>query len=79
MRTTTNFEDPWHQYVVSSPSNGLQSELEGYIAQYPSDNKYGDGKYFKFFFSFACFFELIQIRVKINYFVYCQQFTSTIM
>ena len=53
MRTTTNFEDPWHQYVVSSPSNGLQSELEGYVAQNPYDNKYGDGKPLKVYF--LCF------------------------
>lgn len=36
--------DPSRPFVVSSPSNGIQSEEEGYIASNPYDNKYGDGK-----------------------------------
>lgn len=36
------------EYLVSSPSNGLESELEGYIAQNPSDPHYGDVHYYNY-------------------------------
>ncbi|KAM3960469.1 beta-mannosidase [Aphomia sociella] len=36
------------EYLVSSPSNGLESELEGYIAQNPSDPYYGDAHYYNY-------------------------------
>ena len=31
-------------FVVSSPSNGKQSEDQGYIAKNPYDKKWGDGE-----------------------------------
>ena len=36
--------DDSRSYVVSSPSNGIKSENDGYIAQNPGDSLYGDGK-----------------------------------
>ena len=43
MKTTAMFEDPGRQYIVSSPSNGIASEEDGYIAENPYDPLYGDG------------------------------------
>ncbi|XP_068619181.1 beta-mannosidase [Battus philenor] len=40
--------DPGRRYVVSSPSNGLESEREGYIAQNPYDSNYGDTHYYNY-------------------------------
>lgn len=40
--------DSTRPYVVSSPSNGLQSELEGYIADNPYSNLYGDVHYYNY-------------------------------
>ena len=36
-------EDPTRPYVVSSPSNGLKSEEDGFIALNPYSDLYGDG------------------------------------
>jgi beta-mannosidase len=36
--------DKTRSYVTSSPSNGLESEREGYVAINPYDSKYGDGE-----------------------------------
>ncbi|XP_013184621.2 beta-mannosidase-like [Amyelois transitella] len=36
------------EYIVSSPSNGLKSEQEGYIAEDPSDSYYGDRHYYSY-------------------------------
>ncbi|KAI8424942.1 hypothetical protein MSG28_006854 [Choristoneura fumiferana] len=41
--------DPGRRYVVSSPSNGKESEQEGYIAQNPYDPSYGDTHYYNYF------------------------------
>jgi beta-mannosidase len=35
-------------YAVSSPSNGLKSELDGYIAKNPYDPHYGDTHYYNY-------------------------------
>ncbi|XP_072929796.1 beta-mannosidase isoform X2 [Epargyreus clarus] len=40
--------DPGRRYLVSSPSNGLESEREGYIAQNPYDSHYGDTHYYNY-------------------------------
>ncbi|CAG4954197.1 unnamed protein product [Parnassius apollo] len=40
--------DPNRRYLVSSPSNGLESEQEGYIAQNPYDPYYGDTHYYNY-------------------------------
>lgn len=44
VREVTRLLDPYRPFVVSSPSNGQKSEEEGYVANNPYDNKYGDGK-----------------------------------
>ena len=31
-------------FLVSSPSNGIESEQEGYVAQSPADVRFGDGR-----------------------------------
>ncbi|KOB66453.1 putative Mannosidase, beta A, lysosomal [Operophtera brumata] len=41
--------DPGRRYLVSSPSNGLESEKEGYIANNPYDSHYGDTHYYNYF------------------------------
>ncbi|CAB3249285.1 unnamed protein product [Arctia plantaginis] len=40
--------DPGRRYLVSSPSNGLESEKEGYIALNPYDAHYGDTHYYNY-------------------------------
>lgn len=40
--------DPGRRYLVSSPSNGLESEKEGYIAENPYDPHYGDTHYYNY-------------------------------
>ncbi|GBP43204.1 Beta-mannosidase [Eumeta japonica] len=40
--------DPGRRYLVSSPSNGLQSERDGYVAQNPYDSHYGDAHYYNY-------------------------------
>lgn len=40
--------DPGRRYLVSSPSNGLESEHEGYIADNPYDAHYGDTHYYNY-------------------------------
>lgn len=42
--------DQMRSYVVSSPSNGIQSEKEGYIAKQPYDVHFGDSVYLKITF-----------------------------
>jgi len=37
-------EDRTRHFVVSSPTNGLKSEEENYIAENPYSALYGDGK-----------------------------------
>ncbi|XP_026742954.1 beta-mannosidase-like [Trichoplusia ni] len=41
--------DPERRYLVSSPSNGIESEREGYIASNPYDPHYGDTHYYNYF------------------------------
>lgn len=48
-------EDETRNYLVSSPTNGLKSEEENYIAQNPYSGLYGDGMYIiinVYFFNF---------------------------
>ncbi|KAK4290007.1 hypothetical protein Pmani_037073 [Petrolisthes manimaculis] len=40
--------DDTRPFVVSSPSNGIKSEEEGYIAAHPYDNLYGDVHYYNY-------------------------------
>lgn len=40
--------DPGRRYLESSPSNGKESEEEGFIANVPSDPKYGDTHYYNY-------------------------------
>ncbi|XP_014371911.2 beta-mannosidase [Papilio machaon] len=40
--------DPSRRYLVSSPSNGVESEQEGYIAKNPYDSNYGDTHYYNY-------------------------------
>lgn len=40
--------DPGRRYLVSSPSNGRQSEQDGYIAENPYDPNYGDTHYYNY-------------------------------
>lgn len=40
--------DPTRTYVVSSPSNGIKSEEEGFVALNPYDPRYGDSHYYNY-------------------------------
>lgn len=40
--------DPTRTYLVSSPSNGLESEKEGFIAKDPYDSHFGDIHYYNY-------------------------------
>lgn len=40
--------DPGRRYIVSSPTNGLESEKEGYVATNPYDPHYGDTHYYNY-------------------------------
>lgn len=40
--------DPTRTYVVSSPSNGVKSEEDGYIAENPGDSRFGDNHYYNY-------------------------------
>jgi beta-mannosidase len=44
VRAIVQREDTSRPFVVSSPSNGKESEEEGYIAKNPYDDLYGDSK-----------------------------------
>lgn len=48
MRPIVNHYDPERQYMVSSPSNGIESEREGFIAANPYDSHYGDTHYYNY-------------------------------
>lgn len=48
IRTLTQEVDGSRPFVVSSPSNGIQSELDGYIAEHPYSNLYGDVHYYNY-------------------------------
>ena len=38
-------EDPSRPFVLSSPSNGLETLREGWVSKNPKDPRYGDCKY----------------------------------
>lgn len=46
MRATCLLNDRTREFVVSSPTNGLKTEQDGYVAKDPYDGKYGDGMLF---------------------------------
>ncbi|KAJ0173564.1 hypothetical protein K1T71_010713 [Dendrolimus kikuchii] len=48
IKPIVNSLDPGRRYVVSSPSNGIESETEGYIARNPYDSRYGDTHYYNY-------------------------------
>ncbi len=45
VREIVRQEDPSRPFVVSSPSNGKESEEEGHVAKNPYSSLYGDGNY----------------------------------
>ncbi|KAL7630337.1 UNVERIFIED_CONTAM: hypothetical protein RMT77_019512 [Armadillidium vulgare] len=45
---TIKEEDPSRTVLISSPSNGIESEEEGYVAENPSDNHYGDTHFYDY-------------------------------
>lgn len=46
VRDEVRKEDPSRDFIVSSPTNGVKSEEEGFIAENPYDWSYGDGAFF---------------------------------
>jgi len=46
IRETLEEEDKSRPFLSSSPSNGVDTEKEGWIAKTPSSPYWGDGKYF---------------------------------
>ncbi|XP_045607068.2 beta-mannosidase isoform X1 [Procambarus clarkii] len=48
IRNITQTLDATRPFAVSSPSNGIESEAEGYIAQFPSNTLYGDVHYYNY-------------------------------
>ena len=46
IRETLEEEDKSRPFLSSSPSNGVDTEREGWIAKKPSSPYWGDGKYF---------------------------------
>jgi len=48
VKEVTVSEDPSRNFVVSSPSNGVASEEEGYIATNPYSGLYGDNHYYNY-------------------------------
>lgn len=44
IRTQVRAEDPYHLVALSSPSNGLETDVEGYVSEWPGDPRFGDGK-----------------------------------
>lgn len=43
IKEIVNTEDKTRYYLVSSPTNGLKSEEENYVAENPYSSLYGDG------------------------------------
>lgn len=37
--------DQCREYITSSPSNGIKTEMEGYVSKNPSNTLFGDGIY----------------------------------
>lgn len=48
IKPIVEYLDPGRRYLVSSPSNGIESEKEGYVAERPSDPHYGDTHYYNY-------------------------------
>ncbi|KAJ8869705.1 hypothetical protein PR048_028700 [Dryococelus australis] len=48
VKTVVTAEDVSRPFVVSSPSNGVESEREGYIARDPQSSLYGDTHYYNY-------------------------------
>lgn len=46
IRATLEEEDKSRPFLSSSPSNGVDTEKEGWIAKKPGSPYWGDGKYF---------------------------------
>ena len=47
-------EDPSRPFVTSSPSNGIDTVTEGWVAKDPQSTRYGDSKSFVSLFSCYC-------------------------
>lgn len=45
LKSWVNIEHPSGIYITSSPTNGKESEKEGWVAVNPYDTHYGDGMY----------------------------------
>ena len=43
IRSVVTEEDRSRPFTVSSPSNGLRSEQDGYVSDNPGDERFGDG------------------------------------
>ncbi|XP_063039646.1 beta-mannosidase [Engraulis encrasicolus] len=48
IRNIVQKEDPTRPFLVSSPTNGLESEKEGYVASNPYDPHYGDTHFYSY-------------------------------
>lgn len=48
IKPIVEYLDPGRRYLVSSPTNGLESEREGYVAANPYDPHYGDTHYYNY-------------------------------
>lgn len=48
IRKIVQEEDPFRPFIVSSPTNGRQSEEDGYVAKNPYSPLYGDSKVFNY-------------------------------
>ena len=47
IRPQINEADPYHIVALSSPSNGIETDNEGYVSQLPGNPLYGDGRYWR--------------------------------
>jgi beta-mannosidase len=47
IKPIVNTEDPTRSYLLSSPSNGVESKVDGYIALDPFSGNYGDSLHIK--------------------------------
>jgi beta-mannosidase len=48
IRNVTNL-DPSRECLSSSPTNGIQSKIEGWIAENPGDSRYGDVHHYDYY------------------------------
>jgi len=49
IRSVVTEEDRSRPFTVSSPSNGLKSEQDGYVSNNPGDERFGDVHYYNYF------------------------------